>query len=65
MSPRALATGDLCSLEFELPVQGALQTLEADVKIIYATPLGSEGVRLGLRFLTTDPLRAQLIDCLH
>ena len=32
MSPRALATGDLCSLVFELPVQGALQTLEADVK---------------------------------
>ena len=65
MSQQGLATGDSASLVFKLPVHGALQTLTADVRIAYATRVGSEGTRLGLRFVTADPVRAQLIAGLH
>lgn len=65
MSQQNLATGDSASLVFKLPVHGALQTLTADVRIVYATPVGFEGTRIGLRFVAADPVRAQLIAGLH
>ncbi len=65
MSQQDLRVGAQCSLVFELPVHGALQTLTTEVKIVYATLIGTEGTRLGLRFVTFDPLRTQLIDGLR
>lgn len=65
MAQHHLAVGSLGSLVFELPANGALQILKADVKIVYATLVGTEGVRLGLRFMSTDLLRTRLIDALH
>ena len=65
MSQQGFTAGAVCSLVFELPVKGALQFLTASVKIVYATPVCSEGTRLGLRFVTADPVRTQLINGLH
>ena len=65
MSKQGFTTGGVYSLVFKLPVQGALQTLTAEVKIVYVSPTGTEGMRLGLRFMTPDPLRTRLIDALH
>ena len=65
ISKQGLTAGGVYSLVFKLPVQGALQTLTAEVRIVYVSPSGTEGIRLGLRFMTPDPLRTRLIDALH
>lgn len=65
MSQQGFTAGGVCVLVFELPVRGAMQTLTTEVKIVYATLVGTEGMRLGLRFMTPDPLRTRLIDALH
>lgn len=65
ISKQAFTAGGEYSLVFKIPVQGALQTLTADVKIVYVSSAGADGMRLGLRFMTPDPLRTRLIEALH
>ncbi len=65
MAQHGFNAGELCSLVFESPINGALQTFTAEVKIVYATRADTDGTRLGLRFMSADPLRTQLIESLY
>ena len=65
MSQHGIAPGSRCSLVFALPLRGALQMILAEVKIVYATVVGTEGVRIGLRFMTADLTRTHFIESLQ
>ncbi|MES2831870.1 MAG: PilZ domain-containing protein [Pseudomonadota bacterium] len=64
MSPQELGDGASLTVVFQIPTQGKLETIRAAASVLYRTPDGDEGFRLGLRFSEPDARRSDLINSL-
>ena len=61
MSEQSLETGTRCTVVFQIPLDGALQTISAAATVLYNTGWSDDGYRLGIRFTDGDPRRSDLI----
>jgi len=53
--PEQLSSGQSCVVTFGVPLAGGLRPVGAAATVLYSASNGTEGFRIGLRFVEIDP----------
>ena len=65
MAEHGLEAGTCCTVVFQIPLDGALQSISAAATVLYNTGRSNDGFRLGIRFTDDDQRRDTLIASLR
>jgi hypothetical protein len=61
MLPRAMNTGDQCSVAFNPSIDGKTVALNASAKVVYSICVGTSGFRTGFQFEEIDDKTSKIV----